>query len=90
MSTAARIALTLFLAAIPLIAHHSFGAEYDSNKPVTLTGTITRIEWTDPHSHLPRTGWKRDIAMKVGDTVTFVGQGPGQLRSHHGRSQGSD
>ena len=33
-------------------AHHSFGAEYDVNKPITLTGTITKIEWTNPHSHL--------------------------------------
>jgi hypothetical protein len=30
-------------------AHHSFAAEYDAAKPVTLTGTITNIEWTNPH-----------------------------------------
>ena len=40
------------LAAPPVVAHHAVGAEYDADQPVTLNGTVTRIEWTNPHSRL--------------------------------------
>ena len=85
------------LLAIPLAAHHSFGLEYDATKPITLTGVVTKVEWTNPHSYLLidvkddkgnvanwkfegygpgvlyRTGWKRDVSIKPGDTVTVSG-----------------
>ena len=41
--------LSLFVAAVPVHAHHSFAAEFDATKPVKLTGTVTKIEWTNPH-----------------------------------------
>jgi len=34
----------------PLLAHHSFAAEYDSAKPITLTGSVTKVEWMNPHA----------------------------------------
>jgi len=39
----------ILLAAVPAVAHHSFAAEYDSNNLITLTGVISKVEWTNPH-----------------------------------------
>src|SRR5206468_3555605 len=57
-------------------AHHSFGAEYDANKPITLTGVITKIEWTNPHSYI-----FMDVTDNTGKAANwkFEGYGPGIL-----------
>jgi hypothetical protein len=41
-----------FAAALPAIAHHAFAAEFDINRPVKLSGTVTKIEWANPHAWL--------------------------------------
>jgi len=96
-----RVRNGVFLAAVCVLilgtrtdAHHSFGAEYDGDKPITVKGVITKIEWANPHCHLyldvkepngavknwklegyppnvlARTGFKKDVTLKVGDAIT--------------------
>jgi hypothetical protein len=43
-------AVVAFWLAVPVEAHHSFAAQYDPEKPITLTGKVTKVEWTNPHA----------------------------------------
>jgi hypothetical protein len=45
------LSLALLLSRSSAYAHHSFAAEYDTDKPVQMTGTVTKVEWTNPHVH---------------------------------------
>jgi len=58
--------LGLFLCTVPMLAHHSFAAEYDSTKPVTLTGTVTLVEWMNPHAR-----FYIDVKDEKGETVNW-------------------
>ena len=70
----------LVLAAASVSAHHSFAAEYDQNKPVTLKGKLTRVELTNPHGwiHMNVTDENAkvvDWAVETGPTNVFVRAG---------------
>jgi Family of unknown function (DUF6152) len=49
MTKALAFLAAILVAVTPLIAHHSFAAEYDASKPIDVTGTLTRVEWSNPH-----------------------------------------
>jgi len=49
MRILAFVVLAAHLAAAPALAHHSFAAEFDAKQPLTITGTVTKVEWTNPH-----------------------------------------
>jgi hypothetical protein len=70
------VVLTGLAAALPMAAHHSFAAEYDADKPVKVTGVVTKVEWLNPHI------WFY-VDEKTGDGTivhwAFSGGAPGQL-----------
>ena len=45
-----RVGLGIFIALVPVLAHHAFSSEFDAKKPVRLRGNITKMEWVNPHA----------------------------------------
>ena len=46
----AGVGLLIVVAAVPVVAHHAFAAEFDAERPLTLEGTVTKMEWINPHA----------------------------------------
>lgn len=72
--------LALFLGMVPLSAHHSFEAEYDFDKPLKLTGTVTKVEWMNPHARFyvdvsDESGKVTNWNFELGPIVILVRQG---------------
>jgi len=78
--TAWALALVLgMLFAIPRAhAHHSFAAQYDAAKPITLTGKVTKVEWTNPHIYVyvdapdQKTGQVVNWALEMGGVNSLI------------------
>jgi hypothetical protein len=70
MKMKTRIALTVLSlagAAAPVYAHHAFAAEYDANKPISIRGKLTKVDWVNPH------GWIHlDVVDDSGKVVSWA------------------
>lgn len=89
-STISTMIAALFFAAATAFAHHPFAAEFDHNKPVTLNGTVTRVEWANPHVYTyldvkddqgKVVNWK--VEMGSPDALTRAGWAKTTLASGH-------
>ena len=67
---AAFLGMAFTAAVLPMEAHHSFAAEYDASKAIRITGVISKVEWTNPHSYL-----YIDVRDENGNLATWTCEG---------------
>jgi hypothetical protein len=79
MKTALIITVGLIATMAPAMAHHSFAAEYDNSKPVTLNGICTKVEWLNPHAKVYLD--VKDDSGKVSTWEVELGSPNGLMRS---------
>ena len=60
------LGLSLAALAVPVSAHHSWTAEYDAKKPITVKGVVSKVEWTNPHTH-----FYVDVTDASGKVITW-------------------
>jgi hypothetical protein len=66
------LGVALLLSALPLLAHHSFAAQFDSKKPIKFTGTVTKVEFLNPHIYI-----YIDAKDSSGKNVNYAVEGAG-------------
>src|SRR6516164_3906155 len=71
-------AVLFFAAAMPAHSHHSFAAQYDASKPITLTGKVTKVEWTNPHVYV-YVDVRDEKSGEVANWALEIGGGPNSL-----------
>ena len=71
--------ITLFALSAPVFAHHSFAAEFDSSKPINLTGIVTKVEWMNPHTYF-YVDVKDEATSKVTNWAAEMGSPNGLTR----------
>ncbi len=64
------VGVGLLVGAVPLVAHHAFSAEFDADRPVHFQGTVTKVEWINPHTWI-----HMDITQDDGSTERWMIEG---------------
>jgi len=79
-SVIAMLSAAMLAVGLPVLAHHASQAEFDKNSPKSISGTLTRVQWTNPHVR-----WYLDIKNeKTGEVETWMlqGSGPGAYKAN--------